>query len=258
MEIEMLIKKVTSEVLSKSQTMKYSSNISYKDHGILLSLKPMEIAVCMEHSMLNANTTLEQTRKACEETREYGLAAVCVLPWTVKFAVEMLKSCKSKVCTVAGFPYGAATTESKVEEIREAVLNGADEIDVYMNTSAFKSGEYELAAKDLEACVKAAKGKADIKIVIEMGFLSEVEKIKACGMAKMSGAFAVKASNFLGTGKATLEEVSFLRNVLGPEMGLKVDGGIRDFATAKSMILAGATRLGLSASVAIMKEASKI
>lgn len=251
MEIDKLIERITSEVVSK--VAQEGGKISF---GAPSQAGIGNIASYIDHTLLKPDSSIEQTRKICQEAKDYGFATACVLPWHVKMAAEILRGSGTKVCTVAGFPYGAASTAAKVSEICEAVANGADVIDVYMNTAAFKSGDYAAVKADIEACVQAAKGRAKIRSVAEMTFMSEEEKIKACTLIKMAGADGIKVSNFLGSGKASVEETRLIRQAVGPGMDIKVDGGIKDYGTAAAFIMAGATVLGCSASIDIVKSAS--
>lgn len=209
------------------------------------------IAPFIDHTLLKPNATLDDIKKLCDEAKIYGFASVCVNPSYVSFAKELLKESKVKVCTVVGFPLGATTTIVKVIEARDAIANGADEIDMVINIGALKSGNDSFVFDDIKAVREAAKGKV-LKVIIETAYLTKDEKIKACQLAKEAGADFVKTSTGFAPSGATVEDVKLMREVVGPEIGVKASGGIRDYQTACEMIKAGATRLGTSSGVAIV------
>ncbi len=213
----------------------------------------MNITSMIDHTLLKADATAEQVIKLCAEAREYNFASVCINPGYVALATRELHGCPVKVCTVIGFPLGATTSASKAFEARDAIVNGADEVDMVINVGAIKSGDWALVHADVEAVVGAAKGQATTKVILETCLLTNDEKVRACLICKELGADFVKTSTGFSTGGATLEDVALMRRTIGPEMGLKASGGIRDLATAEAMVAAGATRLGTSAGVAIAK-----
>lgn len=262
MEIEKFIEKITNEVYSKVvEEIKHNTNASQGSFFAASKYSSSgDIASMIEHTNLKPDVSAEEVKKLCRDAREYRFVAVCVSPWFVPLAAEQLRGSGVKVCTVAGFPYGAASTKAKVAEVREAIENGAEEVDVTMNISALKSGDYNAVKTDLETIVGVARGKAKVKAIVEMSLLNEEEKVKACTIAKIAGADFIKVSNALGTGKACAEEIKFVRKIIGSNMGIKVDGGIKDYDTAVTMINAGATRIGASGSIAIVtgnKDATK-
>lgn len=212
-----------------------------------------DLASKIDHTLLKPDATAEQIVKLCREAKENRFATVCVVPQYVHLSAGQLRGSGVKVCAVVAFPYGAASTRAKVAETKEAIENGAEEIDAYINTSALKSGDYDSVKNDLEPIVSAAGGKAKVKAVIETWLLSDQEKAKACEIVKTAGAGFIKISTFLGTGKVSLEEIRLIRRLAGPQMGIKADGGVKDFQTAMDVINAGATRIGASASVEIVK-----
>ncbi len=211
------------------------------------------VARLIDHTLLKPDATEEDIRRLCEEARRYGFASVCVNPSYVPLAARLLEGSEVAVCTVIGFPLGATTPTTKAIETRDAIANGATEIDMVINVGALKSGNDDLVRRDIQAVVDAARGKALVKVILETALLSREEKIKACLLAKMAGADFVKTSTGFGPGGATVEDVALMREVVGPEMGVKASGGIRDLETAKAMVAAGATRIGASASVAIVR-----
>ncbi|MBA4542644.1 MULTISPECIES: deoxyribose-phosphate aldolase [Thermoactinomyces] len=210
-----------------------------------------ELAAMIDHTLLKPEATLEQIRVLCEEAKQYHFASVCVNPFWVKEAAKLLAGTDVKVCTVVGFPLGATTTETKVFETKDAVKNGADEIDMVINIGALKSGDSETVKRDIEAVVKAAEGKL-VKVILETGLLNDEEIAGASKLAKEAGAHFVKTSTGFGNGGATVEAVRLMRKTVGTDLGVKASGGIRDQETAKKMVEAGANRIGASASVAIV------
>lgn len=209
------------------------------------------IASMIDHTLLKPDATASQIEKLCREAKEYGFASVCVNPVWVARAAEWLKDSNVKVCTVVGFPLGATTKETKAFETRNAIENGADEIDMVMNIGALKSGEHTLVREDIAAVVEAAGGKT-VKVILETGLLNDDEIRRASTLAKEAGAHFVKTSTGFGYGGATEAAVRLMRETVGPDMGVKASGGVRDAETARKMIEAGANRIGASASVAIV------
>lgn len=211
-----------------------------------------EIASYIDHTLLKPEATREQIVKLCAEAKEYNFASVCVNPCNVGAAFNELVGSPVKVCTVIGFPLGASSTFVKSVETRDAVASGADEIDMVINVGALKAKDYDLVRKDIEAVVEAAGGNL-VKVIIETCLLTDEEKVKACELAKEAGADYVKTSTGFSKGGATVEDVALMRRTVGDSMGVKASGGIRDYATAKAMIDAGASRIGASAGIAIVK-----
>lgn len=216
-----------------------------------------EVARMIDHTLLKPDATKEQVIKLCDEARRYNFASVCINPGFVKLSSECLKGCPAKVCTVIGFPLGATTSVAKAIETRDAIANGAQEIDMVINVGALKARDYELVRKDIEAVVEAANGKI-VKVILETALLTDEEKIKGCQLAKEAGADFVKTSTGFGPGGATAHDIALMRETVGKYMGVKASGGIRDFATAQEMIKAGATRIGASASVSIVKGETQV
>jgi deoxyribose-phosphate aldolase len=210
------------------------------------------IAKMIDHTILKADTKKEQIVTVCQEAKEYGFASVCVNPTWVELAAELLKGTDVKVCTVIGFPLGANTPETKAFETRDAIEKGATEVDMVINIGALKDKNDELVERDIRAVVEAAKGKALTKVIIEACLLTEEEKVRACELAVKAGADYVKTSTGFSTGGATAEDVALMRKTVGPDIGVKASGGVRDAQGAKEMIDAGATRIGASSGVAIV------
>ena len=215
------------------------------------------IASYIDHTLLKPEASEEQIRKICEEAVKYNFASVCVNPCRVKLCSELLEDSNVAVCTVVGFPLGAATTETKTFETLNAIANGATEIDMVINIGAVKDGNFELVKKDIEAVVDAAKEMAIVKVIIETCLLTNEEKAKVCQIVKDAGADFVKTSTGFSTAGATVEDIELMHSVVGDDFGIKAAGGIRSFETAMNMINAGANRIGASASIKIVEEASQ-
>lgn len=210
----------------------------------------------IDHTLLKADATREQIHVLVQEAIQYQFASVCVHPYWVKTTSALLKNDPQvNVCTVIGFPLGATTTETKLFETKQVIENGASEIDMVINIGALKEKNNTFIEQEIASVVAAAKEHhAIVKVIIETSLLTEEEKIRACHIVTKSGADFVKTSTGFSTGGATLEDVKLLRTNVGATIGVKASGGIRDLATAKAMIEAGATRIGTSSGVAIIKE----
>jgi deoxyribose-phosphate aldolase len=206
----------------------------------------------IDHTALKPDITKQDIRTLCEEAIDYNFAAVCVNPCWVKYSGQLLNSSAVAVATVIGFPLGATTTQSKVFEAREAVSNGVAEIDMVMNIGMLKSGEDAAVQEDIRAVVDAVSGKALVKVIIETSLLNDDEKVRACKAAVAAGAHFVKTSTGFSGGGATVEDIKLMRETVGPDIGVKASGGIRDRAAAEAMIQAGATRIGASSGIAIV------
>ena len=205
----------------------------------------------IDHTLLKANATQEEIGKLCEEARKYRFASVCVNTANVRYSKAHLAGSGVMVCAVVGFPLGAMATEAKAFEAREAVRNGAQEIDMVVNIGALKSRDYAAVLEDIRKVV-AASAPARLKVIIEASALTREEKIISCTLAKTAGAAFVKTSTGFGSGGATAEDVALMGAVVGPGVEVKASGGIRTTEDADRMIEAGATRIGASASVAIV------
>ena len=217
----------------------------------------MNIAPYIDHTLLKPDTTFKQIKQLCLEAIEHKFTSVCVAPYWIDKCREIIAGTKVKVCTVIGFPLGANFPEVKSYEAMIAVGRGAAEIDMVINIGALKSGLVHLVEMDV-ANVREIIPKAILKVIIETCLLTDTEKALACQIAKKAKADFVKTSTGFSTGGATIEDIKLMRKIIGPKMGIKASGGIKDFKTAKAMIEAGANRLGCSASVAIVEEAKKL
>ncbi len=214
------------------------------------------IAAMIDHTLLKPTATVEQVSKLCSEAKEYHFASVCVNPCYVKLASGLLKGSDVKVCTVIGFPLGAAASEVKAYEAERAVMDGAQEVDMVINIGALKGGSINLVEKDISEVVRASHG-AVVKVIIETCFLTDEEKEAACRLAQKAGAHFVKTSTGFGTAGATVEDVALMRKTVGESMGVKASGGIRSLADVLALVEAGASRIGASSGVAIMEELLK-
>lgn len=206
-----------------------------------------------DHTILKADATKEQVAKICDEARKHNFASVCVNQYYTAFVAEKLKGSDVDVCTVVGFPLGMMSTKAKCFETEMAILDGATEIDMVINVGALKDKEYAFVLEDIKKVKETCKDKTILKVIIEACLLTDEEKVKACELSKEAGADFVKTSTGFSTGGATVEDVRLMRQTVGPELGVKASGGIRDKETAKAMVEAGANRLGTSATVEIIK-----
>lgn len=215
-----------------------------------------DLARMIDHTLLKPDATQAEIAQLCYEARKYGFATVCVNPANVKLCAELLKGSPVKVCAVVGFPLGATPPEVKSYEAQQAINDGASEVDMVINIGALKSRDYALVERDIATVARTCHNNgAILKVIIEAALLTDEEKVKACALAKAAGADYVKTSTGFGPGGATTADVALMRQVVGPEMGVKAAGGIRSFETARQMIEAGATRIGASAGVKIVREA---
>ncbi|MCM3623884.1 deoxyribose-phosphate aldolase [Brevibacillus borstelensis] len=211
----------------------------------------MKLNKYIDHTLLKPDATAAMIDKLCAEAREHDFASVCVNPYWVKRSAELLAGTDVKVCTVIGFPLGANSTPAKAAETRDAIANGATEVDMVLNIGALKSGDLEAVKQDV-AAVKEACGDVLLKVILETGLLTEEEKVTACKLCVEAGADYVKTSTGFGPGGATVEDIALMRKTVGPEVGVKASGGVRDRAAALAMIEAGATRIGASSGIAIV------
>lgn len=211
-----------------------------------------QFAKLIDHTLLKADATRDQITQLCDEAKKYEFASVCVNPTWVKYSAQLLAGSPVKVCTVIGFPLGASTSAVKAFETKDAITNGAGEIDMVINIGALKNGEFDLVRDDIKAVVEAANGTL-VKVIIETCLLTEEEKVKACELSVEAGAHFVKTSTGFSTGGATAEDIATMRKTVGPNIGVKASGGVRSLEDMQKMIENGATRIGASSGVAIMQ-----
>ncbi|MDX1546642.1 MAG: deoxyribose-phosphate aldolase [Rhodothermales bacterium] len=217
------------------------------------------LARVIDHTALKPETTEDEVRRLCDEARRYCFASVCINPCYVPLAAEQLRGTPVAVCTVIGFPLGATQTPVKASEAELAVRDGAAEVDMVLNIGMLKSGRYDYVERDVRAVVEAARAsrrgteRALVKVILETALLTDEEKVIACVLAQNAGADFVKTSTGFSKGGATEADVALMRRAVGPKMGVKASGGVRSAEDARAMIARGATRIGASASVAIVK-----
>jgi deoxyribose-phosphate aldolase len=210
----------------------------------------------IDHTLLKPEASRDEIRKLCQEAAKFGFASVCINPWYVPLAAELLRGTKVKVCTVVGFPLGATLPQVKIYEAEETIKLGAQEIDMVINIGALKSGQDDVVQSDIRGVVEAShRGGAICKVILETALLTVEEKVRASIACKQAGADFVKTSTGFSTSGATAEDVALMRAVVGSEIGVKAAGGVRSFEDLKKMVCAGATRIGASASVKIMEQA---
>jgi deoxyribose-phosphate aldolase len=215
-------------------------------------MNKVELARMIDYTLLKPDATTAEIQKVCHEAIELGVYAVCFNPIHITIAKRSLAEHDVKVCTVAGFPLGASISAIKAFETLDAVNRGADEIDMVMNIGAFKDGAFSDVQIDVAAVVKAARGKALIKVILETNLLSDEEIRHACILCRDAGADFVKTATGITSGGATERHVEIMRESIGYDMGVKAAGGIRDYNTAIAMVNAGASRIGTSSAVDIL------
>ena len=263
--IEKLVELITAEVMSalhdESADVTHIVNAGASRLGVRhgrATTMAAEVAGMIDHTILKPEASEADIKQLCAEAQECEFASVCVNPTWVKLCAEELRGTPVLVCSVVGFPLGATLPEVKAYETEQAIADGAGEIDMVINVGALKSGDYALVERDIMGVVDAAHARgATVKVIIEAALLERQEKITACTLAKAAGADYVKTSTGFGPGGATVEDVALMRQVVGGEMGIKAAGGVRTLEDARSMIQAGATRIGASAGVKIVREAEQ-
>lgn len=206
----------------------------------------------IDHTLLAPDATESQIKKICDEAKEHHFASVCVNPSWVSFCAKELKGTDSKVCTVIGFPLGATSTKSKEEELKQAIADGAEELDMVINIGKLKDHQDEYVENEIHA-LKQLCGNLVLKVIIETCLLTDEEKVRACLLAKKAGADFVKTSTGFSKGGANKEDVALMRKTVGPEMGVKASGGVRTREDMEDMIKAGATRIGTSHGCELIK-----
>ncbi|MEM2667070.1 MAG: deoxyribose-phosphate aldolase [Candidatus Bathyarchaeia archaeon] len=223
----------------------------------LLNLSRSQLAKLIDSTLVKATATKSEVEKLCWEAVQYGFGCVMVNPVYVRLAASLLKGTDVRVGSTVGFPFGVSLPDVKAFEAVRAVEDGACELDMVMNLSAFKSGDYELVKQDIEAVVAVKRISSDItvKVIIETPLLTDEEKITACKIVKEAGADFVKTSTGLFGGGATVEDVKLMRQVVGKDLGVKAAGGIRTYKDAVAMIEAGANRIGTSTAIAVIQDA---
>jgi deoxyribose-phosphate aldolase len=217
---------------------------------------PASVASMIDHTLLKPDATRKDIEELCKEAAQFGFATVCVNPTWVALAAERLAGTRVGVCSVVGFPLGATTPDVKEYEARRAIFDAAREIDMVINIGALKSGDLGRVEREIERVSTACRDNGALsKVIIEAALLTDDDKVMACTLAKAAGADYVKTSTGFGPGGATVADVALMRRIVGPEMGVKAAGGVRDLDGLKAMVAAGATRVGASAGVKIVQQA---
>jgi deoxyribose-phosphate aldolase len=218
-----------------------------------MKITKQQLANMIDHSLLKPNSTLEELKKTCQEAIEYKFKAVCINPIFVAEAVSLLKGTDVIVCSVVGFPFGTHSATTKAFEASEVIRLGAKEVDMVIRVGALKDKKDQEVLEDIRAVVDTAKG-YPVKVILETCYLTDEEKIRGCRLVREAGGSFVKTSTGFASGGATVEDVTLMRKTVGKDFGVKAAGGIRTLEDALKMIEAGATRLGTSSSVAIIKQ----
>ena len=205
-----------------------------------------------DHTILKADATTEQVKKICDEAKEYGFASVCVNQYYTKYVAKQLADTDVLVCTVVGFPLGQSDTRVKAYETKCAIEDGAQEIDMVLNVAALKDKKYDFVENDIKTLKEVCGKDVVLKVILETCLLTDEEIVKASELSKAAGADFVKTSTGFSTAGAKAKDVALLRKTVGEEMGVKASGGIHTAKEAQEMIDAGASRLGTSATLAII------
>jgi len=265
--MDAIIDKVTQEVqrrlLSQGLNVGHRPDVAMRksfeySKPISKVMKPnTDLASYIDHTLLKPDASHQQLEKICQEAKEYHFAAVCVNSSNIAFVAQQLKGSEVKPIAVVGFPLGAASTSAKAFEAQEAIKAGAREIDMVINIGALKDRDYHHVTDDILKVVEASKP-YPVKVILETAMLNDEEKIISCVLSKVAGAAFVKTSTGFGPGGATIEDVKLLRRIVGPHMGVKASGGVRDRKDALKMIEAGANRIGTSNGVAIVTGKGKV
>jgi deoxyribose-phosphate aldolase len=247
-----LISKITSEVMKRLQAEIEKQRSSTGPTGKFSGINPAELAQYIDHTLLKPESTLAMFDKLCEEAKQYKFKSVCVNSCRVPYVTKKLQGTGVAVCSVIGFPLGAMDSRAKAFEARRAIEEGAKELDMVINIGALKSGELHLVEEDIRAVRRATRGTTILKVIIETSLLTQDEKVLACEISKKAGANFVKTSTGFAGGGATVEDIALMRRVVGPNMGVKASGGVRDYDKAVAVLNAGANRIGAVAGVAIV------
>ncbi len=251
MDNKQLVDKITKEIMSRLEKNTLSGT---KSSNLNLGITKQQVARMIDHTLLKPDAVDKQFDQLCDDAKKYNFYSVCVNSSWVNYVKKKVRGSDVKVCSVVGFPLGEMDSRTKAFETRNAIDNGADEIDMVICVSALKSGNVKYVEEDIRAVRRACRSNTTLKVILETSLLTDAEKIIACEISKKVGADFVKTSTGFGTAGATIHDIELMRRTVGPDMGVKASGGIRDFKTAVAMIKAGATRIGAGASVAIMND----
>jgi deoxyribose-phosphate aldolase len=249
-DVNQLVERITDEVMRELARRTAAPEPAPATAG---GPQPTTLAGMIDHTILKPDAVRDDIVRLAREALQYGFAAVCVNPCWVKLVADILRGSSVTACAVVGFPLGAMTTALKVAETKQALADGAREIDMVINVGALKGGELEYVEQDIRAVVEAARAQdAIVKVILETCLLSRDEKVSACLLSKKSGARFVKTSTGFASGGATVDDVRLMRETVGDTMRVKASGGIRNYSTAVEMIRAGASRIGTSSGIAIV------
>jgi deoxyribose-phosphate aldolase len=231
---------------------------TFEEPAIIGDPSPAELAAMIDHTLLKADASHQQIEKLCEEAAAHRFACVCVNPTYVSRCAGLLRSSAINVCTVVGFPLGATTSAVKIVEAEQALADGAREMDMVISLGALKSGDFDTVERDIQGVTSVCRRtNAVLKVIIETALLTEEEKIIACILAQRAGADFVKTSTGFSTTGATARDIALMRLIVGSSLGVKASDGIRTRTDALRMIASGATRLGTSTGVQILKSDSE-
>ncbi len=248
-----LIEKIAAEVMKRLEGVSGASKLSTpRPDGPDGTISHSEMARYIDHTLLKPESTSDQFDQVVKECIQYNFKSICVNSSWVDYVARQLQGHDIEVCSVVGFPLGAMTSRSKAFEAREAISDGATEIDMVINVGALKSGDYERVEEDIRAVRRATRSGTILKVILETCMLSQEEKVIGCQLSKKAGADFVKTSTGFSSGGATVEDVKLMRNTVGPDMGVKASGGIRNWDAAVELIQAGASRLGIGSSIKVM------
>jgi len=252
MEHNEMIDKITKEVMARLNEKMKGQDIKSESSKNTKQMTALELAGYIDHTLLKPEAVKSQFEKLCDEARTYKFKSVCVNSSWVPFVAKNLRGSGILICSVIGFPLGEMDSRSKAFEARTAISNGANEIDMVINVGALKSRELKLVEEDIRTIKRACRSNTVLKVIIETGLLTDEEKILACEISKKADANFVKTcTGFSGHG-ATVPDIALMRRIVGPKMGVKASGGIKNYEQAIDLINAGSTRLGCGASVAIV------
>jgi deoxyribose-phosphate aldolase len=256
MEQNEMIDRITKEVMSRINDKMNTQNQTNQNASVQsdskLKMSPIELASYIDHTLLKPESVQSQFEKLCDEAVQYKFKSVCVNSSWVPFVAKRLRGSGIKICSVIGFPLGEMDSRSKAFEARSAIDSGANELDMVINIGALKSRNYKLVEEDIRSIKRACRGNTILKVIIETALLTEEEKVLACEISKKADADFVKTSTGFSGGGATVQDIVMMRRVVGPNVGVKASGGIKDYESAVALIQAGANRLGCGASVAIV------
>ncbi len=253
MENKDLIDKITKEVMNRlNEKMESGKEGTTAKEVAKPLISPTDLARYIDHTLLKPGSVKSQLEQLCNEAVKYNFYSVCVNSGWVEFVAKRLRGSGVKICSVIGFPLGEMETRSKAFEARNAIENGANELDMVINIGALKSRNLKLVEEDIRAIKRACRSSTILKVIIETSLLTEEEKVLACEIAKKADADFVKTSTGFSTAGATVADIALMRRVVGPTMGVKASGGITDYNKAVALIQAGATRLGCGSSIAVV------